>query len=149
MFGGVVELDRTSLGGYSRCMRRSLFVALLCLWMTTPTWAGESESFDPEQPFKEALSNNLLRSLFNEALDRLENHLELSGNLAPEESTSDRRGHLRLKFYPEGKAKSDQPLTAEGWFRLAPDDTVQDFSFRFGNPEKPIKNSSPQPDDVL
>ncbi len=130
-------------------MRRNLFVAVFFLCMTSLAWAGEPESFNPEQPFQEALSKNLLRSLFNEALDRLENHLEISGNLVSEESTSDRRGHLRFKFYPEGKAKSDQPLTAEGWFRWDPDDTIRNFSFRFGNPEKPTENSPPQSDDVL
>lgn len=130
-------------------MPKSLLAALFFLCATAHAWAGESVPIDPEQPFQEALSKNLLRSLLNQALDQLEEHLEISGDLTPDKATSDRRGHLRFKFYPEGKSKSDQLLTAEGWFRLAPDDTVQDFSFRFGNPEKPIKNSSPQPDDVL
>lgn len=132
--------------GYSARMRYAFSITLCVLCMAFPVWAGEPESFDPEQPFREALSKNLLRSFLHEALDQLDDHLEISGSLVPDETTTDRRGHLQFKFYPEGKAKSDQPLTAEGWFRLAPNDTVQNFSFRFTNPERPSKNSSPQPD---
>ena len=130
-------------------MRYVLSVALLFLWMTTPVWAGEVAPFDPEQPFQEALSKNLLRSFLNQALDQLADHLEISGDLTPDKMTSDRRGHLRLKFYPEGKAKSYQLLTAEGWFRLTPDDTVRDFSLRFRNLEAPTRNSTRQSDDIL
>jgi len=130
-------------------MQKSLFAVLLFLGMTVPAWAGEAVPFDPEQPFQEALSNNLLRSFLNQALDQLENHLEISGDVTPGETTNERRGHLRLKFYPEGKARSDQPLTAEGWFHLAPDDTVRDFSLRFRNPENPSGNALRQLDDVM
>lgn len=130
-------------------MRKSLLTAVFFLWMSVPAWAGEAVPFDPEQPFQEALSNNLLRSFLNQALDQLEDHLEIFGDLTPDKTTSDRRAHLRLKFYPEGKTKSDQPLTAEGWFRLAPDDTVRNFSFRFKNPEAPARNAQRQSDGVL
>lgn len=121
-------------------MRYGLSVGLFFLWLSAPAWAGEAVPFDPEQPFQEAFSKNLLRSFLNQALDQLEDHLDISGDLTPDTTTSERRGHLRLKFYPEGKAKSDQPLTAEGWFRLAPNSTLRDFSLRFRNPETPARN---------
>lgn len=129
-------------------MRHVLSVVFFFLWMSAPAWAGEAVPFDPEQPFQEAFSKNLLRSFLNQALDQLEDHLEISGDLTPDKMTSDRRGHLRLKFYPEGKSKSDQPLSAEGWFRLAPDDTLRDFSLRLKNPEAPASSSPRQSDDV-
>jgi hypothetical protein len=130
-------------------MRIGLAVASCILWTASLAWAGEPELFDPDQPFEQAFSMNVLRSLLNEALDRLEDHVEISGHLTPDGKTSDRRGHLRFKFYPEGKSQSDRHFTAEGGFRLAPDDTVQDFSFRFRNPGKPARNSSPQSGDIL
>ena len=130
-------------------MQKSLLAAVFVLWMSAPALAGEALQFDPEQPFQKALSKNLLHSFLNQALDQLEDHLEISGDVTPNGATNERRGHLRLKFYPEGKAKSDQPLTAEGWFRLAPDNTVQDLSLRFRNPETPKKNALRQSDGVL
>jgi len=130
-------------------MQKNLLITVFFLWMSVPGWAGETVPFDPEEPFQEAFSNNLLRLFLNQALDQLEYHLEISRNLNPDKATSDRRAHLRLKFYPEGKAKSDQALTAEGWVRLAPDDALRDFSLHFRNPEAPVRNVHPESDDVL
>jgi len=130
-------------------MQKSLFVVLFFLGMTVTAWAGEGVPFDPDQPFQKALSNNLLRSFLNQTLDQLDDHLEISGYLVPDETTGDRDGHLRLKFYPEGKTTSDKPLTAEGWFRLTPDDRVRDFSLHFRNPEAPVGKVPRQSDDVL
>jgi hypothetical protein len=125
-------------------------VVVLCLLlMSGPAWAGGPESFDPDAPFKQALSMNLLRSFLNEAMDRLEDHVDMSGTLIPDERTSDRHGRMQFKFYPEGKSRSGQHLTAEGFFRLAPDDTVRDFSFRFKNPETSSRRSAPPSGDIL
>lgn len=129
---------------------RTISAAALCFLLMAPlAWAGETAPFDPEQPFQQGFSTSVLRSLLNGALDVLEDHLEITGNLIPDTVTGDRRGNLRLKFYPEGKSKSDQHHQAEGWFRLAPDHTLQGFSFRFKSPEVPAKNFSPQNSDVL
>lgn len=95
-------------------MQQSLFAVLLFLGMTVPAWAREAVPLDPLQPFQEASSKNLLPSFLCQALDQLENHLKISGDLNPDKTTNDRRGHLRSKFYPDGKVKSDQPLTEEG-----------------------------------
>ncbi|MCP9440610.1 MAG: hypothetical protein NNA20_12855 [Nitrospira sp.] len=117
--------------------------------LVVPAWAGEPESFDPDEPFQQAFSSNLLRALLNKALDQLEDYVELSGHLAPDETAGDRLGHLRVKIYPEGKSKSRQHVEAQGWFRLTPDDTIRDFSFHFKNPDKQTKNSSPRSENVL
>ena len=130
-------------------MRTTLAAVLFCIGMSGLAWAGEPAPFDPEQPFRQGLSTSVLRTLLNEALDALEDHVEITGKLDPESGNRDRRGNLRFKFYPDGKSNSDQHLTAEGWFRFSPDHTLRDFSFRFQRPEESGKNSSQQSGDVL
>jgi hypothetical protein len=130
-------------------MRKTLAVALFFMYMTTLARAGETEPFDPEQPFAQALTTSVLRSLLNQALDALEDHLEITGNIDPDDVKGGRRGNLRFKFYPEGKSKSDQHLTAEGWFRFSPKHNLQDFHLRFKGPDESSKNSSRQFGDVL
>ena len=76
----------------------------------------------------------MLRSLLNHALDRLEDHVEISGNLNSDETKDDRGKHLRFKFYPEGKSKSDQHFTAEGWFGSSPESGRYDWRFQFRQP---------------
>lgn len=117
--------------------------------MAAPLWAGEPESFDPEQPFQSAISSSVLRSLLNQALDEVENFLELSTELTSEEMTGNRQGRLQLKVYPEGKRKSNQHFLAEGWFHLGPGHTLRDFSLRFQNPAPQNKPPSLLPDDIL
>ena len=130
-------------------MRLTLAVALSFILMTPMAWAGEAVPFDPEQPFQQGFSTSMLRSLLNEALDVLEDHLDITGNLEPDTGKGDRRGNLRFKFYPEGKSKSDQHHSAEGWFRLSPDRTLRDFYFRFKNPNESAEDSSRQLGEVL
>jgi hypothetical protein len=98
-------------------------------------WGSKPESFDPDQPFEQALATNFLRPLLHQVLDRLENHLEISGNLNPDQTMGDRRSHLRFKFYPEGRSKSDQHLRAEGWFQFSPEIGQHDWYFKFKLPE--------------
>jgi hypothetical protein len=130
-------------------MRTILAAAIFFLLMIPPARAGETVPFDPEQPFQQGFSTSMLRSLLNGALDVLEDHLEITGQITPDGAKGDRRGDLRLKFYPEGKSKSDQHHQAEGWFRPAPDHTLQDFYFRFKGPEEPARNFSRHNSDVL
>lgn len=111
----------------------------MCL--AAPVWATEVESFDPDQPFDQALTTGVLRSLLNQALDQLEDHVEITGTLNSDASKGDKDRHLRFKFYPEGKSKSDQHLTAEGWFQFSPDTGQRDWHFKFmlpkDSPKKP------------
>jgi hypothetical protein len=130
-------------------MRLILIAGLSLVLMTPIAWAGETVPFDPEQPFQQGFSSTMLRSLLNGALDVLEDHLDITGNIDPDTGKGDRRGTLRFKFYPEGKSKSDQHHRAEGWFRLAPDYTLRDFYFRFKNSEESAKDSSRQLGGVL
>ena len=130
-------------------MQRILAATLFFLLMAPLAWGGETAPFDPEQPFQQGFSTSVLRALLNEAFDALEDRLEITGKIVPDDVKGDRRGNLRLKFFPEGKSKSDQHHTAEGWFRFSPDHTLRDFSFRFKGPEEPAKNPSQQFSDVL
>ena len=129
-------------------MLRAMAVAsFLCLW-PSPVWAAEVEPFDPEAPFQQGLTTGLLRSLLNQAFDRLEDHVEILGKLDPDDVKGNRQGRLQFKFYPEGKSKSDQHLGAEGSFRVAPDGGQQDWHFGFTLP-KDRKNSPLQFEDPL
>ena len=120
-------------------MIHAIVVGFFVICMAGPAWAAEVEPFNPDAPFQE-LSTSLLRSLLNQALDSLEDYVEITGKLDPDDMKGDRQGRLQFKFYPEGKSKSDEHLTAEGWFRVAPEGGQHDWHFRFMLP-KDRKNS--------
>lgn len=109
--------------------------------LAAPVWATEAESFDPDQLFNQALTAGILRSLLNQALDRLEDHVEISGNLHSDNTKGDQGKHLQFKFYPEGKSKSDQHFMAEGRFRSSPESAQHDWQFKFKLPEDRSKKS--------
>ena len=113
-----------------------------------PVWAAGAEPFNPDAPFQEELTTSLLRSLLNQAFDRLEDHIEIMGKLDPSDVKGEQQGRLQFKFYPEGKSKSDEHLTAEGWFHVAPEGGQQDWHFRF-TPPKDRKNSPLQFEEPL
>lgn len=122
---------------------------LFVMCLAAPVWATEAESFDPDQPFKQALTTNLLRSLLNQALDKLEDHVEITGNLNSDASRDHKDRHFRFKFYPDGKSQSDQHLTAEGWFRFSPEAGQHDWHFKFELPKDHPKKLSPQLESPL
>jgi hypothetical protein len=123
--------------------------ALLIMMMAIPAWAGGSEEFDPEQPFREAFTRDLLRSWLNQALEVLDEHLEITGTLAPDAAGGDRGSQLQFKYYPEGKSKSGDSITADGWVDRSPEYRQQNFHFRFTLPESSSKKSSQQFEQVL
>jgi hypothetical protein len=135
MFSSRTWLDQNLLEYYSAPMIRFVATTFFLLCVAAPVWATEAESFDPDQPFRQALTSNLLRSLLNQALDKLEDHVEITGNLNADALKDDESKHLRLKFYPEGKSKSDEHLTAEGWFRFSPEAGQHDWHFKFELPK--------------
>ena len=123
-----------------------ILIAGLCLvYWVAPVSATQADTFDPDQPFEQALSTSLLRSLLNQALDRLEDHVEISGSHSSGDTKADRSRHLRFKFYPEGKSRSQQHLSAEGWLRSIPESGQLDWHFRFKLPEERSKQLPPQP----
>ena len=130
-------------------MTRVLPIAAFLMMMVIPAWGGGSEEFDPDQPFREAITKDLLRSWLNQALDMLDDHLEITGTLAPDEAGGDRRSHLRFKFYPDGKSKSENSITAEGWVDQSPDGRQRDLHFRFKLPDPFSQKTSQQFEHVL
>ena len=87
-----------------------------------PAWAAGPE-FDPDQPF------------LGQALAALDDHLEMSGAVDPNALQGDKKQALRFKFYPNGKSKSDEHITAEGWFGPSTDSSQDEFHFRFAVPK--------------
>jgi hypothetical protein len=115
-----------------------LRLPIFLMLVTVPVWAA---AFDPDQPFEQGFTNNLLRSLLNQAFDALEGHIEITGHVDPDDVKGHRRGNLRFKFYPEGKSTSDHHLTVEGWFHFSPETGQQDWHFRFKLPEARAQKS--------
>lgn len=109
-----------------------------------PVQAVQGDTLDPDQPFEQALNAGDLRSLLSQALDRLEEHIEISGDLSASDQKTERSRYLRFKFYPEGKSRSDQHFAAEGWFRSSPESGQHDWHFKFKRSEDPPQKSSPQ-----
>ncbi|HLZ35868.1 MAG TPA: hypothetical protein VKP13_17835 [Nitrospira sp.] len=116
-------------------------MVFLLVLMAAPVRAGEPEAFDPEEPFRQALSQRLLESLVRQALEAFNDHVEISGSLDPDPSKGDREQRLRFRFHPEGKSKSDEHIAAEGWLGPSEDSRRQEFHFRFSVPKL-----SPGPD---
>jgi hypothetical protein len=124
-------------------------VAVLVLTLCTSAWAGERGGFDPDQPFKEAFSQRWLKSFLNQALEALEDHFEITGNLNPDSGEGDGSNRLQFKFYPEGKSKSNDHVTAEGWFGPSKDSLQDEFHFRFAVPKSSGKPSAEPLSNVL
>ncbi len=132
-------------GDYSSPMIRfDVITIFLLLCVAVPVWAADTESFDPDQPFDQALTGNFLRSLLNQALDKLEDHVEITGGLNPDASKDNKDRHFRFKFYPEGKSQSDQHLTAEGSFRFSPEAGQHEWHFIFKLPKDRPQNVPPR-----
>ena len=144
-----LDIDQAAHGRYSYSMVHLAIAVLLLACLVTPASASQADEFDPDQPFEQALSTGLLRSLLNQALDRLEDHVEFSGNLNTSEAKPDQPRYLRFKFYPEGKSKSQQHLTAEGWLRSGQASRQLDWHFRFTLPEEPSQQAYPQAEEPL
>lgn len=130
-------------------MKVVALTAFLLILTTVPLRAAEPETFDPDRPFREALSRPWIESLFGLALDALYDHVEISGSLDPESFQGDREQRLRFKFYPEGKSKSDEHIAAEGWFGPSEDSRRREFHFRFSVPTSPAGLPPDRLDNVL
>ena len=125
---------------------------IIAFWVVSgvaPAQATQAEAFDPDQPFEQVLGTGMLRALLNQALDRLEEHVEISGDLSASNQKTDRLRYLRFKFYPEGKSKSHEHLSAEGWLRSTPESGQLDWHFRFKVPEERPQQTHPHLDAPL
>ena len=121
---------------------------LLIVLLAIPAQAGGAESFDPDQPYQQAMEERLLESLMAQVLDMIQEHVDVSGRLDPDPSGEEPQ-RLRFKFYPEGKSKSDEHLEAEGWFGPSRDSRQQEFHFRFSVPRSSGDVARERPGNVL
>jgi len=132
-------------------MKQVLISGMLAL--TLVVWTGtalaQAPSFDPDQPFDQAFSSQMLRTLLNKALDILDDHFEVAGGLSHADSKNDQSGRLQLKIYPKGKSHSDEHLKAEGSFRFSPGSGQHDLHFRFHPPQESPRPLAPSPEGVL
>lgn len=125
---------------------RCALVTILTL-LSFPVWAGERaqsvghDELNFDEPFEQATGKSALRSLLNQALDLIENHIQFNGNLQPNKETGEQQGHFQLKLYPYGKSQSDEHVSAELQFRSSPDD--RQFSFDLKLPKEPKNSFSP------
>ena len=129
------------------------FLLTALLLAATPVFAAEdrpllgldlsrvaSDLLDKTTPEK------LLHELFDQALARVREYVEVEGNLPALESR--RSGEFRLKLFPQGKSHSQEHLTAEGSFSLSPDADQQEFTLRFKS-SKPSQRSVPPSGEIL
>ena len=121
--------------------------ALIGLFAAQPAWAAGPD-FDPDQPFK-GLGQQLLESVLGQVLSALDDHFELSGNLDSKAPEGDRKKTLRFRFYPNGKSKSNEHMTAEGSFGPSPDSSEDEFHLRFTVPKSLTDSSVKLPENVL
>ncbi len=146
-------LDPDWIQEYSKAMRVALRVwlsfMLAIVLAAVPAWAGDSETFDPDQPFNSLHGRLFLESLAGQALDLLKDHLEISADTPSGENGSLGRQSLRFKFYPDGRSKSDQYFAAEGWLGPSSDAQRQELHFRFSLPGASSTPGQPQSDNVL
>jgi len=120
---------------------------ILALLGALPVWA-ETPSFDPDQPFHQAFSSQMLRTWVNQALDVLEDHVQISGDLSNSGGRGDQQGRFELKLYPKGKSQSHDHVKAEGWFHVSPEAGRQDFHLRFERPEN-SRRPLPEPEPIM
>ncbi|HVG02067.1 MAG TPA: hypothetical protein VM842_04210 [Nitrospira sp.] len=114
------------------------------LLLAMPVAAADDDhlafSLDLEQIVSEVLEKNtpetLLRGMFEKAIEVVRDHVEVEGRL-PSEAASD-AGEFRLKLFPQGKSRSQEHVTAEGSFNLAPDADQQQLILRFKSSKPPL-----------
>lgn len=127
-------------------------LGIILILVACPVWASErvhsvADELNFDEPFEQAAAKHVLRSLLNQALDLIENHIELNGDLQPNEETGEQGGRFQLKLYPQGKSQSDDHISAELNFQSSPND--QHFSFDLKRSKDPSTTPPYSPDNTL
>lgn len=131
----------------------TVFLALLILLTTQFQVAAAADRSAPEvnQLFDHVIPKGLLRDLYNQALSTFHEYIELEGSLPGEGSPQQHQqypGEFRLKLFPQGKSRSEEHLSAEGSYRLAPDSDQREFTLRFKSTKKSPRPVTPN-DEVI
>jgi hypothetical protein len=127
-------------------------LSIILVLAACPVWAGErvhsgADELNFDEPFEQAAAKSVLRSLLNQALDLIENHIEFNGDLQPNEGTGEQEHRFQLKLFPHGKSQPDDHVSAELRFRSAPDD--HHFSFDLKLPRESSNPLFYSPDNTL
>jgi hypothetical protein len=134
---------------------KALITSAMVVLLAVPVWAGGGHSssddgtFNFDQPFEEAFNKQVLRSLLNQAIDAVEDHLELKGRLRRGDQDGDREGRFELRLYPQGKSRSDEHVGAEGLFRFSPEAGNHELSLRFKSSKPSSRSTTSDPADFL
>ncbi len=128
----------------------TIFSALPLLLTTEVRVAAAADRPAPEanELLEQVVPNGLLRDLYNQALSTLQEYVELEGHLPGEGSSRQQAGEFRLKLFPQGKSRSQEHVSAEGSYRLAPEDGQREFTLRFKSSGNSRHPSLPN-DDVI
>ena len=138
-------------------MKRLLTVALAgfllaaCSSLPMPILNGQDDG-PPKSPQSDVawlfndlnrLGPQILHEIYDQTLGVVQNYVEIaSGHRA---DLQDAR-YLVLRFYPQGKSKSEEHYTAEAWFRFSgPGDKGLSLDFQ----HSPSPNKAIQSDDYL
>lgn len=133
-----------------RVLITTVFLALSILLTTQFQVAAAADRSAPEvnQLFDHLIQKGLLRDLYNQALSTFHEYIELEGSLPGEGSPQQQPGEFRLKLFPQGKSRSEEHLSAEGSYRLAPDSDQREFTLRFKSTKKSPRPVTPS-DEVI
>ena len=131
------------------------FVLTTLLLTATPSSASAGDPMPVEdlrrsiedEGSDKTIPGSLLRGLFDQALATIQEFVEVEGTLPSNEPK--RAGEFRLKLFPQGKSRSQDHLSAEGSFRLAPDADQQEFTLRFKSSKDPQRQIPTPNDDMI
>ncbi len=132
-------------------MRRLLLVTALLTAFSFPVTDSQAASNDTSHSSTDGsacsgrMPESILCDLYNRALAALREHVEINGMLPGDGSTGPRKGEFRLKFFPHGKSRSQEHLSAEGSFNLSPESEEPELTLRFksSKPERPGTSLNP------
>ncbi len=104
---------------------------------------------DHYESFEQIAPNELLRGLYSQALTTFQEYFEIDGTLPRDGSSRHQAGEFRLKLFPQGKSRSREHLSAEGSFRLSPENDRQELTLRFKSSKHPQGSLLPPNDDAI
>ncbi len=98
-------------------MRALAIMTCAALLLTVPAWAQERTvadlSHDPASRFDLERGFEALNHLLAQVDSYVNDHLEVEGQYRPESPEGASLGRLRLRLYPQGRARSQETIEAE------------------------------------
>lgn len=95
------------------------------------------------------MPEQLLCDLYHQAIATLRDHVEINGRLPSEDSTGPRTGAFTFKFFPQGKSRSQDHLSAEGSFSLSPETDQPELTLRFKSSKRSHQSDAGRNQDAI